>query len=144
MGAIQVKAPSTQGTRSRLARASPRPSLASGRNSRHRRIHVSPEGLLKQQAHLRPRPSSGRLHSEATLARSPRQPTVSQEHSMQGLPDTLSWRAFLNRQGRSDRSHFAPPPLTDLTGKQHGLPCSDCCATSQGEADSSRVQPQAP
>jgi hypothetical protein len=30
-----------------------RPSLASGRNSRPRRIHASPEGLLKQRAHLR-------------------------------------------------------------------------------------------
>jgi hypothetical protein len=62
---------------------------------------------------------------------------------MQGSPDTLSLRAFLSRQGRSDRSHFAPP-LTDLTGKQRRLPHSDCCATRQGEADSSRVQPQAP
>jgi hypothetical protein len=32
---------------------SPRPSLASGRNSRLRQIHASPEGLLKQRAHLR-------------------------------------------------------------------------------------------
>jgi hypothetical protein len=39
-----------------------------------------------------------------------------------------------SRQGRSDRSHFAPP-LTDLTGKQRRLRCSDCCATHQGEAD---------
>jgi hypothetical protein len=62
---------------------------------------------------------------------------------MQRSPDTLSSRAFLSRQGRSDRSHFAPP-LTDLTGKQRRLPCSDCCAIRQGEADSGRVQPQAP
>jgi hypothetical protein len=62
---------------------------------------------------------------------------------MQGSLDTLSRRALLSRQGRSDRSHFAPS-LTDLTGKQRRLPCSDCCATRQGEADSSRVQPQAP
>jgi hypothetical protein len=62
---------------------------------------------------------------------------------MQGSPDTLFWCAFLSRQGRSDRNHFAPP-LTDLTGKQCRLPCSDCCATRQGEADSSQVQPQAP
>jgi hypothetical protein len=45
--------------------------------------------------------------------------------------------AVLSRQGRSDRSHFALP-LTDLTGKQCRLPRSDCCATRQGEADSSR------
>jgi hypothetical protein len=32
---------------------SPCPSLASGRNNRPRWIHVSPEGLLKQRAHLR-------------------------------------------------------------------------------------------
>jgi hypothetical protein len=31
---------------------SPRPSLASGRNSRPRRIHASPKGLLKQWTHL--------------------------------------------------------------------------------------------
>jgi hypothetical protein len=31
---------------------SPRPSPASGRNSRPRWIHASPEGLLKQRAHL--------------------------------------------------------------------------------------------
>jgi hypothetical protein len=32
---------------------SPRPSPALGKDSRPRRIHVSPEGPLKQQAHLR-------------------------------------------------------------------------------------------
>jgi ribonuclease HI len=32
---------------------SPRPSLASGKGSRPRRIHVSPEGPLKQRTHLR-------------------------------------------------------------------------------------------
>jgi hypothetical protein len=31
---------------------SPRPSPTSGRNSRPRQIHASPEGLLKQRAHL--------------------------------------------------------------------------------------------
>jgi hypothetical protein len=62
---------------------------------------------------------------------------------MQGSPDTLSLRALLSRQGRSDRSHFAPP-LTDLTGKQRRLRCSDYCATRQGEADSHQVRPQAP
>jgi hypothetical protein len=40
---------------------------------------------------------------------------------MQGSPDTLSGHTFLSRQGRSERSHFAPP-LTDLTGKQRRLP----------------------
>jgi hypothetical protein len=62
---------------------------------------------------------------------------------MQGSSGTLSWHEVLNQQGRSDRSHFALP-LTDLTGKQRRLPRYDCCATRQGEADSSWVQPQAP
>jgi hypothetical protein len=48
----------------------------------------------------------------------------------------------LSRQGRSDHSHFALP-LTDLTGKQRRSPRSYCCATRQGEADNSQVQPQA-
>jgi hypothetical protein len=62
---------------------------------------------------------------------------------MQGSLDTLSQRTFLSRHDQSDRSHSAPP-LTDLIGTQHRLPCSDCCATRQGEADSSRVRLQAP
>jgi hypothetical protein len=91
-------------------------------------------------AHLRP--NSGRLRREATLAKSPLQPTVSQAHSMRGSPDTLSRHTCLSRQGRSDRSHFALS-LTDLTGKQRRSLRSDCCATHQGEADNSQVQPQA-
>jgi hypothetical protein len=55
---------------------------------------------------------------------------------MQGSTDTLSGRTLLSRQSRSDRSHFAAP-LTDLTGKQHRLPRSDCCATRQSETDNS-------
>jgi hypothetical protein len=90
----------------------------------------------------RPKPSSDRLRCEATLAKSPHQPTVSQAHSMRGSPDTLSWHACLSRKGRSDRSHFALS-LTDLTGKQRRSPRSDCCATHQGEADNSQVQPRA-
>jgi hypothetical protein len=62
---------------------------------------------------------------------------------MQGSPDTLSWCTLLSQQGRSDRSHFAPP-LADLTGKQRCLRCSDCCATRQGEADSRQDRPQVP
>jgi hypothetical protein len=54
---------------------------------------------------------------------------------MQGSPDILSRRALFSRQGRSDRSHFAAP-LTDPTGIQHRLPCSDCHATRQSEVDS--------
>jgi hypothetical protein len=48
----------------------------------------------------------------------------------------------LNRQGRSDCSHFTLS-LTDLIGKQRRSPRSDCCATHQGEADNSQVQPRA-
>jgi hypothetical protein len=90
----------------------------------------------------RPKPSSGRLRREATLAKSPYQPTVSQAHSMRRSPGTLSWHARLSRQGRSDRSHFALS-LTDLTGKQRRSPRSDCCANHPGKAGNSQVQPQA-
>jgi hypothetical protein len=89
----------------------------------------------------RPRPNSSRLHREATLVKSPLQPTISQAHSMRGSPDTLSRHTCLIWQGRSDRSHFALL-LTDLTGKQRRSLRSDYCATHQGEADNSQVQPQ--
>jgi hypothetical protein len=89
----------------------------------------------------RPKPSSGTLRCEATLAKSPHQPAISHAHLMRGSPDILSRHACLNRQGRSDRSHFALS-LTDLTGKQRRSPRSDCCATHQGETDNSRVQPR--
>jgi hypothetical protein len=89
-----------------------------------------------------PKPSSGRLRCEATMAKSPYQPTVSHAHSMRRSPDTLSLHERLSRQGRSDRSHFALS-LTDLTGKQCRSPRSYCYATHQGETDNSRVQPRA-
>jgi hypothetical protein len=89
-----------------------------------------------------PKPSSGRLRCEATLAKSPHQPTVSHAHLMRGSPDTLSLHARLSRQGRSDRSHFALS-LTDLTGKQRRSPRSDCCATHRGKTDNNRIQPRA-
>jgi hypothetical protein len=85
----------------------------------------------------RPRPNSDRLRGEATLARSPRQPTVPQEHLMRGSPHTLSCCA-LSRQSRSDRSHFAAP-LTNLTGRQRHLSRPDCRAARQSGADSSQV-----
>jgi hypothetical protein len=138
MGAIQVKASSTQGTQSRLARAQPRARTVVPGEFTPRPRASSTTGAPS----TRPKPSSAMLHCEATLAKSPHQPTVSQAHSMQGSPGALSWHACLSRQGRSDRSHFALP-LTDLTGKQCHSPLSDCCATCQGEADSSWVQPQA-
>jgi hypothetical protein len=83
MGAIKVKAQSTQGTRSRLARAQPRAKAADPEDSRLAR--GPPQATDTPSA--RPRPS---LRGEAALARSPRQPTVSQEHLMQGSTDTLS------------------------------------------------------
>jgi hypothetical protein len=46
MGTVQVKASSTQGTRSR-------PSPALGRDCSPRQIHASPEGLLRKRAHPR-------------------------------------------------------------------------------------------
>jgi hypothetical protein len=61
---------------------------------------------------------------------------------MRGSSNTLSWHTCLSRQGQSDRSHFALS-LTDLTGKQRRSPRSNCCATHQGEADNSQVQPRA-
>jgi hypothetical protein len=90
----------------------------------------------------RSKPSSGRLRREATLAKSPHQPTVSHAHLMRGSPDTLSLHARRSQQGRSDRSNFTLS-LTDLTGKQRRSPRSDCCANHPGKADNSRVQPRA-
>jgi hypothetical protein len=113
--------------------ASPEPSLGQGQPTLEdsRLARGPPQATDTPLA--RPRPN---LRREATLARSPRRPTVSQEHLMQGWPDTLSRRALFNRQSRSDRSHFAAP-LTDLTRRQRRLRRSDCCATRQSEADSS-------
>jgi hypothetical protein len=88
------------------------------------------------------KPSLGRLRHEATLAKSPYQPTVSQAPSTRRLPDTLSLHTRRSRQGRSDRSHFTPS-LTDLIGKQRSSPRSDCCANHPGKADNSQVQPRA-
>jgi hypothetical protein len=81
------------------------------------------------------KPSLGRLCRAATLAKSPYQPTVSRAHLMRGSLDTLSWHACLSRQGRSDRSHFAPL-LTDLTGKQRRSPRSGYRANHQDETES--------
>jgi hypothetical protein len=67
--------------------ASPEPSLGQGQPTPEdsRLARGPPQATDTPSA--RPRPS---LRQEATLARSPRQPTVSQEHLMQGWPDTLS------------------------------------------------------
>jgi hypothetical protein len=86
MGAIQAKALYTQGTRSRLARAKPRAGTVIQANSRLAR--GPPQATSAPST--RPKPSLGRLRCEATLAKSPHQPTASQAHSMRGSPDTLS------------------------------------------------------
>jgi hypothetical protein len=86
MGTIQVKALSTQGAQSRLARAQPRagtvaPDEVTSRpraSSGSGRTLGTPEAQLEQAS------------SRSNLAKSPLQPTVSQVHSMQGSPDTLS------------------------------------------------------
>jgi hypothetical protein len=81
----------------------------------------------------------GKLCRIATSAESPYQPTVSHVHLMRGSPDTLSLHARLSRQGRSDRSHFAPL-LTVLTGKQRYSPRSDYYANHQGKTESRSPQ----
>jgi hypothetical protein len=86
MGAIQVKASSAQGTRSRLARAQPRAGTVVPGEFTPRPRASAATGAPS----TRPKPSSDRLCCEATLAKSPHQPTVSQAHSMQGSPGALS------------------------------------------------------
>jgi hypothetical protein len=67
--------------------ASPEPSLGQGQATPEdsRLVRGTPQATDTPSA--RPRPS---LRREATLARSPHRLTVSQEHLMQGWPDTLS------------------------------------------------------
>jgi hypothetical protein len=70
--------------------ASPEPNLGQEQPTlEDSRLARGPPQAMKQQTHLwlAPRPI---LRREATLARSPHQPTVSQEQLMQGWPDTLS------------------------------------------------------
>jgi hypothetical protein len=67
--------------------ASSKPSLGQGQPApEDSRIARGPPQATDTSS-ARPRPS---LRQEATLARSPHQPTVSQKHLMQGWPDTLS------------------------------------------------------
>jgi hypothetical protein len=107
-----------QGTVHSRDMISPRPSPASGRNSRPRWIHASPEGLLKQQAHIRLARGPARAGFAVKqpwpdrLANRPYRRSIQCKNRLTPYHDAR----FLNRQGRSDRSHFAPP-LTDLTGK---------------------------
>jgi hypothetical protein len=66
--------------------ASPEPSLGQGQPTpEDLRLARGPPPATDTPS-ARPRPS---LHQEATLAKSPRRPTVSQEHLMQRWPDTF-------------------------------------------------------
>jgi hypothetical protein len=124
-----------RGTRSHLGRARPRAKQWS------RTSPCLARGSL-QTVSAPSTPPKTSLVLQATLAKSPYQPTVLHAHLMSGSSDTLSWHAHLRRQGRSDRSHFALS-LTDLTGKQRRPPYSGCCANHPGETDNGRVQPRA-
>jgi hypothetical protein len=142
---------------------SPRLSPVSSRNSSPRRIHASPEGLLKQRAHprlarsparagfvvkqpwpnrLTNRPCRRRIQCEDRLTPYPDtrasvgkvKVTAVTELSAEPPPEPVSLLLICIRM--ISRSHFALP-LTDLTGKQRSSPLSDCCATRQGEDDNS-------
>jgi hypothetical protein len=67
--------------------ASPEPSLGQGQPTPEDSCLARGPPQATNTPSARSRPS---LRREATLARSPRRPTVSQEHLMQGLSDTLS------------------------------------------------------
>jgi hypothetical protein len=85
MGAIQAKAP-LKGHDP----ASPEPDLGQRQPTPEdsRLARGSPQATDASSTRLRH--SSGRLRGEATLAKSPHQPTISQEHLMRGSPDILS------------------------------------------------------
>jgi hypothetical protein len=129
MGVVQVKASTTQGTQ-------PRPSPASGRSSSHRRVHASPEGLLRQRAPPRLSRSPARAGFVVKqpwpnrLTNRPRRRRIQCEGRLTPYPDT---RASV---GRAEVTAVTSPPLlTDLTGKQHRSLRSDCCANHSSEAD---------
>jgi hypothetical protein len=109
MGTIQAKAP-LKGHDP----ASPEPDLGQGQPTPEDSCLARGSPQATDAPSTRPRLISSRLRGEATLAKSPHQPTISQERLMQG-PLTSYPDARSSRQGRSDRSHFAAP-LTDLTG----------------------------
>jgi hypothetical protein len=123
MGAIQVKAPSTQGTRSRLARGQSRAGT------------VDPGGFTPrlraylQQAHLRLARGPARTGFAVKqpwpdrLANRPYRRSIQCKDRLTPYPDACS------SVGRAEVTTVtSPSPLTDLTGKQRCMPCSDCCA----------------
>jgi hypothetical protein len=82
MGAIESRIGPFKGR----DRASPEPSLGQGQPTlEDLRLARGPSPATETPS-ARPRPS---LHQEATLAKSPRQPTESQGHLMQRWPDTF-------------------------------------------------------
>jgi hypothetical protein len=85
MGTIQAKAP-LKGHDP----ASPEPDLGQRQPTPEdsRLARGSPQAT--DAPSTRPRHNSGRLRGEATLAKSPHQSIISQEHLMQGSPDILS------------------------------------------------------
>jgi hypothetical protein len=135
MGAVQVKASSTQGTRSR-------PSPASGGNSSPGRIHASPEGLLRQWAHPRLSRSPARAGFVVKqpwpnrLTNRPHRRHIQCGDRLTPYPDT---RASV---GQAEVTAVTSLPLlTDLTGKQRRSPRSDCCASHPGKADNKSRSP---
>jgi hypothetical protein len=115
---------------------SPRPSPASGGNSSPRRIHASPEGLLKRRAQPRLARRPARAHfvvkQPNRLTNRPYRRRIQCEDRLTPYPDTRS------SVGRAEVTAVTSPfPLTDLTGKQRRLPSSDYCAIRQDEADDS-------
>jgi hypothetical protein len=129
---VQVRASSTKGRN--LIRAQHRPRAGT----------VVPGGFTP-----RPRASSG---SERTLGSSEAQLgrtlscsdlgriALTTDRIACAFNAEIAWHACLSRQGRSDRSHFAPL-LTVLTGKQHCSHRSDYCANHQGETSNSQSWP---
>jgi hypothetical protein len=130
MGAVQVKTSSTQGTR-------PRPSPVLGWSSSLKRVHASPEGLLRQRAPPRLSRSLARASFVVKqpwpnrLTNRPHRRCIQCEDRLTPYPDT---RASV---GRAKVTAITSPPLllSDLTEKQRRSPRSDYCANHPGEAD---------
>jgi hypothetical protein len=110
-----------------LDHASPEPSLGQGQPTpEDLRLARGPPPVTNILP-ARPRPS---LHQEATLAKSPHQPTKSQGHLMQRWPDTFilthvlrstepKWlQSFRRSTDRPDRRTAPPAPLRLLCTRQ--------------------------
>jgi hypothetical protein len=82
----------------------PRPSLASDKGSRPRRISVSPEAPLQRRTHLRLTRGPA-FAKKQPLTKSPHRPTESQEHLTQRWPDTF----ILTHAGRAEVTAVTSP-----------------------------------